>query len=376
MNKSIKKHGRDISFLHSKKATLINFTGSSYHWGCFGTSMEIYHSLLEKNYYIETVDVSTTHRLSPTVKKISDFDDNNFFKLYVEQNPRLMTTLTQSDVIVVNGEGTLHRMSKGSVNLLYIIYACKKYLDKEVHVINFSCFPNGDNSMPEGISNIYPNTLRHADRIIPRDHVSNDILSNSGVETTQGFDCLPRFLNRHQLANTHKPKDYILVSGGVTFGTSRYEMLTNILSYFLSKNVSVKFLSGAHFSPASEDVKLQSRLRSQPNLSGLEVVEAKSMLQWVKAIQNASFLFSARFHHSMAALTLGTPFSYMNSNTPKITSVIETLNEDVANYLIGEDDHETVKHRAKLSLEHGDSNKSTERLNKMVTLAQTNFEAL
>ena len=43
----MKQNDKKTSFLAAKKALLINFTGSSYHWGCYGTSIEIYHSLIE-----------------------------------------------------------------------------------------------------------------------------------------------------------------------------------------------------------------------------------------------------------------------------------------------------------------------------------------
>ena len=74
------------AFLNSKKALLINFTGDSYHWGCYGTSMEIYQTLLDKNYYIEIISVFMTHNTSPTVEKIDDFDDPQFFQQFQDSN--------------------------------------------------------------------------------------------------------------------------------------------------------------------------------------------------------------------------------------------------------------------------------------------------
>ena len=50
----------------TKKALLLHFTADSYHWGCFGTSLEIYHTLLEKGYYVDTVGVDVTHSLTPS----------------------------------------------------------------------------------------------------------------------------------------------------------------------------------------------------------------------------------------------------------------------------------------------------------------------
>ena len=132
------------NFLHAKKALLFNFTASSYHWGCYGTSIELYQSLLEKNYYVEVFTVHYTHSVSPTPDKISDFDDKKFFDTFCAANGALVQSIDQSDVVISNGEGTLHRLGKAPINLLYLMYISKKYFGKKVHLVNFSCFPNGD----------------------------------------------------------------------------------------------------------------------------------------------------------------------------------------------------------------------------------------
>ena len=256
----MKENDQKISFLEAKKALLVNFTGSSYHWGCYGTSMEIYQSLIDRNYCVEIIDVSVTDGASPTIGQTSDFDDLEFFKNFCELNSSLEYSIYQSDIVVVNGEGTLHRLRRSSLNLLYIIYISKKYFGKEVHLINFSCFPNGDASMPGVTTEIYPAILRHVDKIAPRDHITNEILIKSGIKSKQSFDCLTRFLDRYDLVNCHEPAGNILVTGGINFEDNRYELMVDFINYFLKKNVSVIFLLGAHFSPAPEDVRLQQRL--------------------------------------------------------------------------------------------------------------------
>ena len=67
MNKTSNPLGIDsssLSFLNGKKATLLNFTADSYHWGCYGTSIEIYHTLLEKGFYVNTVSVDVSGGLT------------------------------------------------------------------------------------------------------------------------------------------------------------------------------------------------------------------------------------------------------------------------------------------------------------------------
>ena len=362
--------------LNTKKALLLNFTANSYHWGCYGTSMEIYQSLLEKNYYIEMVGVHIIHSIEPTVEKLADFDDISFFKRFSQNNNNLLQSIQISDTIIVNGEGTLHRQGKGSLNLLFLIYISKKYFNKVTHVINFSCFPNGDKSLPKGASKIYAGVLKYVDGVCTRDLATSHILSKGGVKITQAFDCLPRFINRHNLANSHNPKGYILVSGGVTFNESRYELLVNFIHYFLKKGISVKFLYGAHFSPAIEDVKLQEKLKGDDKLGELKIVQANTMLEWIEEFQSASFLFSARFHHSIAALSIGTPFRYLNSNTPKIEAMLETLEEKIEDFYIDEKGINILISSANKALANHISIKSKRRLDKMMTLANENFSVI
>ncbi|MDC0139337.1 polysaccharide pyruvyl transferase family protein [Hyphomicrobiales bacterium] len=365
-----------LSFLEPNKAVLVNFTGSSYHWGCYGTSMEIYHSLLEKNYFVQTLDVSVTHSVTPTIENLSDFDDREFFNRFVKLNTSLVISLNESDVVVVNGEGSLHRLGKGSLNLLYIMYICKKYLNKKVHLINFSCFPNGDATLPKDRTIIYPRVLKFLDKIATRDIVSNGILSQSGVKTTQSFDCLPRFLARYGEENSHVPNGNILVTGGAKFDGNRYEVMVDFISHFLKKNVQVTFLSGAQFSPAAEDISLQKKLQENPRLSNLNVVQAQSMRQWIDEFKSASFLFSARFHHSISALSIGTPFRYFDSNTPKINAILETIDEDVNDFYVKDNDIDTLINSAEKCLDHSASIKSKKRLKTMISLANENFIGL
>ena len=118
------------------------------------------------------VDVNVTHSLSPTITNFADFDDESFVNRFNQENSSLILSIIEAEVVVVNGEGTLNRISKGSLNLLFIMYISKKFFNKKVHVINFSCFPNGDASIPTGKSLIYPSVSKHMDRVMVRDHLS------------------------------------------------------------------------------------------------------------------------------------------------------------------------------------------------------------
>ena len=55
-----------------------------------------------------------------------------------------------------------------------------------------------------------------------------------------------------------------------------------------------------------------------------------SEAQWLRAIADADLLFSGRFHHTIAAAFLSTPFIVTQSNTPKVSGLLEMLALDCA----------------------------------------------
>ena len=100
------------------------------------------------------------------------------------------------------------------------------------------------------------------------------------------------------------------------------------------------------------------------------------MRQWIDEFKSASFLFSARFHHSISALSIGTPFRYFDSNTPKINAILETIDEDVNDFYVKDNDIDTLINSAEKCLDHSASIKSKKRLKTMISLANENFIGL
>ena len=52
------------------------------------------------------------------------------------------------------------------------------------------------------------------------------------------------------------------------------------------------------------------------------------MQEWLDTINHATFLVSGRFHHSIAAFCLDTPFIALNSNTHKVHAICSFLEQD------------------------------------------------
>ena len=310
--------------MDKRHIALLNFTGNSYHWGCYGTAYEVYQTLLERGYTVETVDVSETHAARPTPELSSDFLDPAFFARFEEANRQTVRAMRHADIVVVNGEGTLHRGHNGPINLLYLMFAAKLFLNKEVQLINHSFYPSGGLE-PSGLDELYGSVAAALDHVAPREPWSSAILECLGVAHTQGFDCLPRFIERHGmlLAAQGREREGILVTGGVTLPDAELEALGEILADAAAQGQRIAFTTGARNDPAPEDQRQFELL--QRRVPQLTLAPAQSMRAWLESIAGARALVSGRYHHSIAAASLGTPFRAIASNTPKIQATMELL---------------------------------------------------
>jgi len=362
--------------INQPKAVILNFTADSYHWGCYGTSMEIYYSLSEMGFYIDPVSVSVTHSVKPTPGKLSDFTDQQFFINFINNNHWLISSLEAADIVVVNGEGTLHRLTEVSLNLLYLIYIAKIAFEKPTFLINHSCFPFGDRKVPSDTDteNIYKLIIEKLDHVVAREDYTNEIYNTLEVSNSPGFDCLPRFLERFDLTSSHDPQGYLLLSGGIALSPVNLDAILSICKTVIKAGYPVKFLTGAKSRNAPEDNKTSELLKAE--LPALEVIEAASMEAWINAIRFSNYVLSGRFHHTVAALALGTPCSALSSNTPKIEGVMYTLNEKkVIEELTETSLAETTENILK-AFEHNLTDVSDSRTRKMIDLSSMNFQTI
>ena len=312
-----------MRYLPNKKALLLNFTANSYHWGCFGTSLAIFSNLCKFNYYVSTVDVEFTHHLKPSPSSLTDFTDNSFLSKFETENHTLIREIRSSDLVVINGEGTLHGVSSGSVNLLFLAFFTKKVLNKPTHLINHSCFPNskGSNLKDNAIVKAYMSVIGMLDTVVPREEYSLKIYRSCGLNVTQGFDCLPFYIDQLGLTLSNKGTGNLILSGGITLSEESLILYSKFIRHATEQGLRVIFLTGAKTNNAKEDFIFYKKIKNlHPET---ELLEANSFLEWIDAIKNANYLLSGRFHHTIAAITTGTPFSTLSSNTPKVEAILE-----------------------------------------------------
>jgi polysaccharide pyruvyl transferase WcaK-like protein len=306
-----------------RSALILNFTGNTYHYGCFGTSYEIYEQLLEKGYYVNYATVRATHGLPLTPVSGETFMDPQFANKYMASNSPLTFAMEEADIIVVNGEGTLHRISKGSLSLLYQIFFATRVLKKDTYLINHSCYPTGTLEQNPGLEHFYKEVIQSLKGIVAREPHSKSFYDRVGLNSFQGFDSLPLYFKRQGYLESafSKPEEQsILLCGGIHYNE---EKLVQISSRLKKLNLKIKFLHGGKAHLAREEEAIYQRFRDQ----GLtvEMIKAKSFKEWAKQIAEASLLISGRFHYTIAAFALSTPCISFPSNTPKVESVHEML---------------------------------------------------
>jgi len=92
------------------------------------------------------------------------------------------------------------------------------------------------------------------------------------------------------------------------------------------KGFAIQVLIGALAFPALDDATFVQFLQDHCK-APFQVVNATSMDQWLQTIDQATLFVSGRFHHSIAAFCLNTPFITLNSNTYKVHGLCAMLNQ-------------------------------------------------
>ena len=306
----------------SGRALLINDTSFWYHWGCSCTSLAIRDNLREKGFSIAGVPIGDLQGTEPIPV---DFDQWNeeLIAHFLKTKKELCEKVEAADVLIINGEGSLHGFSPLSASLLCLMYVAKHRFGKPVHVINHSCYPD-DKAEPTGsiIEELYMSVYKTLDRVVVREPVSGNLLERLGLDVVRSFDSLPLFVDKYRDQIEHKASGGIIFSGSVAFSNEMLQSFCRVVTAVAGGQCS--YLFGANSFPAKDDIFVIQQLQKLlPN--GVKLLHARSEVEWLSIISSADLLVSGRFHHSIAAACLGTPFVVMDSNTPKISGLMQQL---------------------------------------------------
>ncbi|MFQ5471228.1 MAG: polysaccharide pyruvyl transferase family protein [Gammaproteobacteria bacterium] len=308
------------------KVVLVNDTFNAYHWGCTATSRALSGEIQALGYDIKYLPIIDIYNAKMLPKSVADFNDRNFFFNAVRSDPGLFERIGEADVVVINGEGTLHHLTDSAVKLLFLAYAAKKYLQRPVQIINHSAYPANRFTVHDNeAGSLYSSIYKLMDFIAIREPISHRLMGQFGIKAQLSFDCLPLTVREFYPRAVTDKLNYIVISDSVAFPVSLIGALVNYIIFLLGSGFEVKILTGARNYEAADSGRFLAALRHYGEI-GYELVEAGSLQSWLDCISRSKLLVSGRFHHSIAAAFLGTPFVLMESNTPKNQALAEIFN--------------------------------------------------
>lgn len=311
----------------AKRVILLNDTSAWYHFGCTCTSTALKDEITARGFALDTVPITAVYRCSETPDRIADFRDPAFFERFRAANREVIDRLAASDVVVVNGEGTLHGTKPAVRRLLYLAFAAKTHLGRQVHMVNHSCFPENTVDLSPGpAAALYKTVYDAMDYVAVREPLSARILSALEVPATLAFDSLPLYVDAHHSSQSSSSRGGVVLAGSVAWRAEAITVLARLIEHLRRQGRAVLFLIGAQANPASDDRALVAALKEAAP-AGWALVEAGTARAWLDVIAGASVLISGRFHHTIAALSLATPCIAMTSNTPKMEGMLRMMDQ-------------------------------------------------
>lgn len=300
-------------------AYIINFTGHFGHWGMFGTSMTLALALGELGYETDVLEVDAIANLFRPRIPWQRMKSRGSFERFAEKNPDVVKRMLDTDIVVVNGEGTLHGHRPSSLNLLALIYFARVYAKKPVYLINSAFFPSsfGGEVSAEEVTP-YAETLRKLERgsIVVRDRGSFANVAALGGRPILGFDSLPLLIKALPASafQPDKRADRIIMSAAAGWSPSQCRPLGRIAKRVAPTADSIDYISGGTEEFKRFEHRYHAAIKEQ--FEGLGLIEAETFAQFCRTL-SGSLLISGRFHYLIAGAWLDAMLAPFESNTRK-----------------------------------------------------------
>lgn len=327
----------------NQKVVLFNDTSAWYHWGCTATSTALKEGIQQLGFDIQAIPINVTYALKE-VPQFEEFNDPLKFELFCEENKETIEAIQNADAVLITGEGTIHDLRAGPRALLYLAHISSEIFGKHVEIINHSAYPKDDLSLSAGfIKNfgvekekaegeleraqaVYKAIYEELDFIAIREPFSRDEMSKINISSTLSFDCSPLYIRDHYKTPKQIEEKTLLVAGSVAYSEAGAKELCRYMEVMAERGFKIKVLIGAAAFPAQDDQAFVKFLET--NCKGpWNLIVAASLEEWLDTINHATLLVSGRFHHSIAAFCLNTPFIALNSNTHKVHSICSLLEQ-------------------------------------------------
>ena len=288
--------------VHRKKAFLLNDTSSNCHHGCSVVMRNIEILLEERG-----IEINGSTPVG-----------------YNWDTPCNRRLLDEADIIIVNGEGTLHHSQPSARELMQVANYVSKNLSKPLVLIN-STFQDNDAQIIE--------SARLFDKIYVRETRSKIQLVEKSIECEVVPDL--SFYSRFDLSFKS------IVRGSVGITDSVYIELSE-LSYELSRSLDFDYLPTVTFPRVHRRRILQSFCQIvkfymvrliRGGLANFGVRQhhhwrrswyyTRNYERYIQKVANLDFLIVGRYHALCFAFKTLTPFFALKSNSHKIEGLLE-----------------------------------------------------
>lgn len=300
-----------------KKVVVINDTRLEMHHGC-SRVMNNLDYLIQKNngMVIGSWPVGKDWRLSEEIKK----------------------TIINSDLVIVNGEGSIHHDSKTGTKLLFVAGFCKQY-DIPCYLIN---------CLFQDISPKFGNLLKNFKMVSVRDSFSlrevetygisasfipdltfyTPSIRNSSRKSTVGYTCSMSPEKTVMIYKQFNKREYDSIYLPMIYQTNIWDDNNEVESK-LEKLKRMGF--NTFLTKFIERVKIMPTFRKIPKHS-----EFKCHNEYYDIISNLDSLITGRFHAACFAINSFTPFSVYKSNSHKVEALIHDVGLDSARIVEGD----------------------------------------
>lgn len=270
-----------------KKAVIVNDTSFEAHHGCELVVNNIRNLLLKND--IEVINTNPVWK---------NWEENNKF----------LKDLKNSDLVLVNGEGTIHH-SQIRAKQLVKIAKYSKQLNKKVVLIN-STIQDNDNDIIEN--------LKYFDLIFVRESLSKKELEKYGIKSEVVADMT--FYNQF---NKSFKRDKIGVTDSVFVDVT--QKLFNLYLSDIEKYEYLPILTYPKFDNSFKDFLRKIKFYYFNQNKRFFKFYTNNYDEYITKIAQKEFLITARYHSLCFAIKTKTPFVAIKSNSFKIEGLLQDL---------------------------------------------------
>ncbi len=294
-----------------KKCVILNDTSFDFHHGCETVMMNIIRLLRENN--IETINT-------------------NPVGINWKDNKEFLYSLANADIVIINGEGSLHHNSKRVQELLPIGKYVKDNIGIPVVLINATYQENGK-KMAE--------YMKYFNFIFVRETMSQVDLEQYGIvsEVVPDITFYSKYdLSKKSVTNMVGVTDS--VCSDVSDHLYEFTMQNN---YIYLPTLTVPKFRGLHVYTLLKGFKFYVKKYIKTLFSKLGYSLDTYYLgmnyytndydEYIQKIADLKFIYIGRYHALCFALKTETPFIAIKSNTHKIESMLEDIGIDSSRIL-------------------------------------------